>query len=613
MNVLTPHLAHDPVESPMGFAARLAAFHTGGRTGPFLRDIGVSLPGLARGQAQDIQRLAERTGIDAEALEANAARGLDRRHFDLRGEHVSAEMFSSPFTVFCPACLRGDDLASGGKQAMRRHRWIWQLGVVRTCPDHGLPLMRRKAAFSGDRYHELAIMVPETGDRLEALIAPLTARSVSPLQNYVLDRLAGKTVASWLDGEGLDQAVRASEMLGILVAFGPTPNLNKLTDDDWDRAGAVGYIYSSQGEAGIRQALFEVQARANYGGSNPGPQHVFGRLYQWLSRSRAKKDLGDIKRILREHILDTMEVAAGSVVLGEELADRRLHTCATLARETGLDPRTLRGVLAARSLIPEDAPLGSNHVFDAELGRKVARSMWRLVPVAGLPKKLGCTRPMAEQLVAERILTPIVSEVSHAPGRMKKAIDAEEVDGLLKRFQSEANSVRNLPVGLVDIATAAMKSKAPAVEIVHLILGGFLSNVVRLDGMDGFEGIHVDPAETKLVVSGVMDGLSPAEAFGQMRVPIASGWELVKEGLMPVVEIPSKRDDHVIYRFRPEDVDAFLGEFTTEAWIGNALEMSLADLKPEMKGAGVKPFLRKAEIGIRIFRRCDLPVRYQVA
>lgn len=45
MNMLTPYLAHDPIESLLGTAARLAGFHTGGRTGPFLRDIGVSLPG----------------------------------------------------------------------------------------------------------------------------------------------------------------------------------------------------------------------------------------------------------------------------------------------------------------------------------------------------------------------------------------------------------------------------------------------------------------------------------------------------------------------------------------------------------------------------------------
>lgn len=339
---------------------------------------------------------------------------------------------------------------------------------------------------------------------------------------------------------------------------------------------------------------------------------MFGRLYQWLSRSRAKKDPGDIKRILREHILDTMEVGAGTVMLGEEVLERRLHTCATLACETKLDPRTLRGILAARNLIPEHAPLGSNHVFDAELGREVARSMRRLVPVACLPKMLDCTRPMVQQLVEERILTPIASEISDAPGRTKKAIDAEAVERLLKRTQSEASPVPSLQDGMVDIATAAMKSRAPAVEIVHLILGGFLSNVVRLDGMGGFEAIHVDPAETKLAVAGIMIGLSPVEAFGRIRTPVASGWELVKKGLLAVVAIPSKREDHVIYRFRPEDVDAFLAEFTTEVWIGNALDMSMSDLKPQMKADGAKPFLLKREIGVRIFRRCELPARYQI-
>ncbi len=143
---------------------------------------------------------------------------------------------------------------------------------------------------------------------------------------------------------------------------------------------------------------------------------------------------------------------------------------------------------------------------------------------------------MAEQLVAERILTPIVSEVSHAPGRMKKAIDAEEVDGLLKRIQSVANPVRNLPKGLVDIATAAMKSKAPAVEVIHLILGGFLSNIVRLDGMDGFEGIHIDPAETKSIVFGIMDGLSPSGSLransrpGRIGMGIGKGRPVARDG-----------------------------------------------------------------------------------
>ena len=37
-----------------------------------------------------------------------------------------------------------------------------------------------------------------------------------------------------LDAQTLDQAVRASELLGVLLAFGPTQALPELSRDDWD-------------------------------------------------------------------------------------------------------------------------------------------------------------------------------------------------------------------------------------------------------------------------------------------------------------------------------------------------------------------------------------------
>ncbi|CUH39448.1 hypothetical protein JSE7799_02175 [Jannaschia seosinensis] len=612
MATLSPHIAHDPAESLMGFATRLAARHTGGRTGAFLRDNGIKLPELARGEADAVYRLAAWAGVSPAQLFANAPRGLDRRHHDLRGEHVSAEFLSSPNTVFCPACLLADDQAFGGRIGERRHQWIWQLAVVRTCAHHGLPLMRRKASFSGDRFHELAIMVPETGDCLASLVGELQPRSTSPLQDYTVGRLEGQQGPAWLDSEGLEQAVRASEMLGALVLFGAKPNLDKLTEDDWDRAGAAGFAITSQGEKGIHRALADIHARASRKGGKLGPQAVFGRLYQWLSRSRAKKEPGDIRRILRDYIVENMEMPAGAPVLGEKLAERRLHTCSTLASESGLHPRTLRHMLIAKRLIPDNATLDSNHVFDATLGREVAQSVRRIVPTSRLPKLLGCTRPLAQQLVAERILTPIVDEVSDAPGRNKKGIDAKEVEELLRRLSACANPVDKVPEGMVDLAKAAMKSNAPAVEIAHLIMGGRLQNVVRVTGMDGFHAIYVDPVETKAAVSEVLAGLSSVEAFALLRVPVPSGWELVRKRLLPSREIRSDDGDHVIHRFQPEDVDGFLSEFTTEVHIGEALGIGVKDLKPVMKAAGAKPMLRKSDIGVRIFRRSDLPERFRV-
>jgi hypothetical protein len=612
MTKLLPYLQFDHNESVLGYAARLAAFHTGGRSAPFLRDIGVEITDLARGQTDAIHRLADISGIDPDVLGANAPQCLGRRHFHLRGEAISSEFLATPYTVFCPKCLQADDEVSGGRAQFRRHRWIWQFRVVRTCPDHGIPLMRRMAGFSGDRFHELAIMVPETGEELMEISTSITPRPVSPLQDYVLNRLVGAKGPNWLDGEGIDQAVRATEMLGVLMLFGPKPNLDKLTEDDWDQAGGIGFAYTAQDEAGIRSALSKVQARIKDTNGQQGPQHVFGRLYQWLAQSRTQKEPGDIMRILREHIIETMEFPAGAIVMGQKLEERRLHTCASLARETGLDPRTLRGLLAAHGLMPEDQSQGLKQVFDAQHGEKIARLMPRLVPLTTLPKRLNCSRPLAEDFVSERILTPIVTEVSHAAGRMKKAVEAGEIDSLLMRLKVQMQQVDDLPSGMVDLATAAMKSNCSAVEIVHLILGGHVSNAVWIKGFEGLAAIHVDPVETKSAVAELLVGLPPVKAFGKIRIPVSSGWELVKRSLLPVISIPASQGGHVVRRFCPQDVDKFISTYTTEVRIGEILGIGVGDLKSKMKAAGAKPFLTKTDIGIRIFERQNLPQAFKV-
>lgn len=393
MTILFPRLAFEKDESLLSFGARLAAFHADTRSGPFLRDMNIKLPELARGNAKAVGRLAKCSGVPFRELMANATCGLGKRGYALRGELVSSEFLASPHTVFCPACLLDDDRESGGVAQFRRHRWYWQLSAVRTCVVHGLPLMSRKGGTYEDRFHELAIVVPEIGDSLEALVLKRDPRLVSPLQKYVLERLEGMAGPAWLDGEGIEQCVRASEMLGALMAHGATPNLDEFTEDDWDHAGAVGFGYTLQGETGIRQALTEVQESFKYNGSNAGGQKLFGRLYQWLARSRSNKDSGDIKRILREHIIDTMEIPTNGIVLGERLAARRLHTCPSLAREAKVDPRTLHGMLIAKRLLPEGASEADYHVFDSARGLEIAQLMGRLVLVTQVPKALGCSCP----------------------------------------------------------------------------------------------------------------------------------------------------------------------------------------------------------------------------
>ena len=148
-----------------------------------------------------------------------------------------------------------------------------------------MPVLRRPVETA----HELAVRVPERAGELWRLIDAVEPRNCSPLQTYVVDRLERVPGPAWLDGQTVEQAMRATEMLGVILAFGPKPNLQKFTPDDWDRAGRAGFAFTSRGEAGIRRALAGIQRNFEVARGVSGPQQHFGRLYQWLEFARLTK------------------------------------------------------------------------------------------------------------------------------------------------------------------------------------------------------------------------------------------------------------------------------------------------------------------------------------
>nr|WP_229582919.1 TniQ family protein [Paracoccus sp. S-4012] len=164
MPTLFPVLPFDPVETPISYATRLAAFHTGGRLLPFLHDIGVKPKAFAAGDTEAVERLCAVAGIHSAPVLHNTARTVGKRRSDLRGEELSAEFLSGSDTVFCPLCLAEDDAAANGNPGGRRQRLSWALRVVRTCPQHQIALLRRKRQSEDNRFHELAVRAGARGD-----------------------------------------------------------------------------------------------------------------------------------------------------------------------------------------------------------------------------------------------------------------------------------------------------------------------------------------------------------------------------------------------------------------------------------------------------------------
>ena len=76
MAMLFPHLPFHPDETPLSWAARSAAFHTGGRLVPFLNDLGIDLWSLKRGEECALARLCSISGQERAPVADNAVTAL---------------------------------------------------------------------------------------------------------------------------------------------------------------------------------------------------------------------------------------------------------------------------------------------------------------------------------------------------------------------------------------------------------------------------------------------------------------------------------------------------------------------------------------------------------
>ncbi|MEE4119923.1 MAG: hypothetical protein V2I65_12980 [Paracoccaceae bacterium] len=172
------------------------------------------------------------------------------------------------------------------------------------------------------------------------------------------------------------------------------------------------------------------------------------------------------------------------------------------------------------------------------------------------------------------------------------------------------------PDGFVSISKAANKVSAPAVDILHLILGGFLREVVRIETEEGIAALRVDPAEIRPLLAEVMTGLSPQQAFAALKIPRAAGWTLTMPDpgtpRLDCIRVPCPDRTHEIVRFRPEDVAAFKSRYTTVARIAEIHDLQIRTVWSSLKRNRVRPIVRKGDCGIELVQTEDLPEELQV-
>lgn len=508
MPKLFPLLPFISDETPLSWASRQAAFHTGGRLVPFLNDLRIPLMDLSRGKHDAVARLCDITGQDPAPVFHNTITAVGGRRFTLRNIEFSAEFTTGVVTRICPYCLAEDMVDQERPMAMVRHRLQWRFSPVRTCNVHGVLLRDVCRGNWDDMAHQLQNMLPEI--QAELMSPSCTApRSTSALQSYVLDRFNGKLGQAWLDSQDIDQATRAIEMLGGVIAFGAEKTAAQMTEAMWDVAAEKAFSIFSEGPNAVNEALRTLIEAGVSETHLLRPRPTFGMLYDWLAASRMPKDPGPINQLLREQILNNMAVTKGQMLLGSPANEPKFSTVANVAENENIHPSTLSNILRVAGLLAEGKGTSRTErtVVKRSDVKEIIELAKRSVPVSRLPSILYASRPMVQALIDLGLLKRI-QDHTILKSKIGKAVDKRGIEFLSRFMKSRFEKVTHSPAGFVNLAKAAEQCHAKQRVILELLFGGHLEMGFRLGSERGFASLLVSVAEIKTVLASPPEGVS---------------------------------------------------------------------------------------------------------
>lgn len=497
MGILHPHLQLYPAETAWSYASRLAALHTGGTLASFLVDLGILMRDLRAGEAGAVSRLAEVAGLDSEALARTAIRSSNGRFLTLRNETFTPQFISPREARVCPSCLADDEaedlnLPPG---ASWKQRIAWRLRPVAACPAHGVGLVDLAPDVPFRNMPEFGHLMAMAGG-VRRLVERAEPSAPGLLQLWVHDRLDGRADdgGPWLEGQTIEQGACACEVLGAELLFGREQSLKSfkaLSQEQWKVAGASGLEVARGGAEAVRTALDVIRARRAGSAVQAGPEKTYGLLYTWLHFRSPFLDPGPIRHELREHILDHLAIEPGETVLGEVVAERRMHSERSLAQALKLTRgETCRGLVRV-GLMPPGLPAvaAARLAFQAREVERLCAAVEGAVTVGAAANLLGCTKAQVEGLCEAGVLAPFVDHGLMGATR-RVVLPADELADLLARLKRMAARA-DAASGTLEAEAAARLAGVPYGRLVALVLEGRLGQPCWLGLRSGLSALGV--------------------------------------------------------------------------------------------------------------------------
>ncbi|MFG6637929.1 TniQ family protein [Sulfitobacter sp. 1A12126] len=528
---------------------------------------------------------------------------------EFRGELFISRALRNPVMRGCPVCLREDasGAATPNSSAMVM-RGDWQFREVMLCVRHSHPIIPLWTATAlQDRF--------DIGERLCELEAKIMSGALDQPRlepsNYDLwldRRLEDDFDKSWLKDHPVNAVAPLCRLIGQATSRLDVSNGAVIST----LAHSAGFDVVVQGKGAIRATLDQIASTATK--SSDEPRKTFGMLYSQLDRDyRNEPGFHPFRNLLRECVLDHWPRAAGDVVLGHVVKERRRHSLTTAALETGIGTGVLEHFLVEAGVFKkEDGRPHSRRLFDAEAHSALLAEIPTLVGPIAMRKSMGATHKELVALENEELLIPRTKvKKIKSPWRIS--------DGTVLVAELLKNSivVGENESGWETLLHASRRRAITLKGLVCAIEDGQLTVGQRV-GIKGFHGIVMQKAEVNLLagprtrvgdeVLNYEAGSMSAAEFGRF-IGLRDGLALlalIKAGYVSALLIKSPRTARLQYRMTPKDMADFHQRFVTLTTLSAETGEHRNKIRGIFKAARVAPFSPDGQDFGAVYLRADV-------
>ena len=318
---------------------------------------------------------------------------------------------------------------------------------------------------------------------------------------------------------------------------------------------------------------------------------TFGRLFNNLSQDyRAEPAFAPLRKLLRDRILEVWPVAPDTDLLGEVVAERRLHSVLTAAQEAGIGTAPMEQFLIEAGAIAADDPRpAARKTFAAAPHAALLAEIPTLIGSTTLCQAMGAYKNSLDALVADGVLAPLAAGVRWA-WRLQDGLD------LVAEVQARATRLAADATGWESLQHARARTGLGLDEILAAIRDGRLQ-VGQRAGSDGWRSFRVRKAEVDRMArprgAPTERGMTPAGAVAR-EVGLSDGGyfvALLEAGHSPAQRMRHPRNGGERLYMSSEDIAAFHRRFLTLRTMATEFgKARRVEILKRLEAAGVRRF-----------------------